>query len=93
MRYVPQVKLQKSQVYGVNKVKEGEMTTENYNLSKMWEDMGGADRRRYRGSAVYKVLQSWYFGYLGEVSTVNKLVQLGAIKKVQRVKVEEPSFW
>lgn len=70
------------------------MTTEDYSLTEMWKALGGEDKKRgYHGSAVYRTLQSWYFGYRGEVSTVNKLVQLGAIKKVQRVKVEEPSFW
>lgn len=70
------------------------MTTENYNLLKMWESMGGDNApRRTGGTAAYKVLRSWYWGYLGEVSTVNKLVALGAIKKVVHVKIEEPALW
>lgn len=59
------------------------MTTENYNLMEMWKAVGGTDERRIPKNEVFRVLQFWYFGSIGEMSAVNKLVKLGAIKKVQ----------
>lgn len=70
------------------------MTTESYNLMKMWDDMNdGKDYKRFGGSETYKVLRAWYLGCYGEGTAVNKLVALGAIKKVERVKFKELVLW
>lgn len=65
------------------------MTTDNYSLLKMWEEMGGDNGRKYGGSKKYKILRAWYHGYMGEVSTINSLVKIGAIKQVTKVQVKE----
>lgn len=70
------------------------MTTDNYSLMKMWLDMNEGDTyKQLGGSEIYKTLRAWYLGNRGEGTTINKLIKLGAIRKVPKTEFKELVLW
>lgn len=69
------------------------MTTDNYSLLKLYDRHGCKNKSRYRSTKVEKVLISWYEGDFGEATAVNKLVNLGVIKRAKRVEFKELVLW